>query len=91
LGHEVIVHDRSERERETRACWMGLSFIRRCCEHLWGLPLTPVQTRGSNSLSMQQHFDKVIPGLSRPSVHYVRYYRQFVQGEVFLRSCYEGR
>ncbi|MBF6332449.1 hypothetical protein [Nocardia transvalensis] len=36
LGRLAIVHDQSERPRETRAMWQGLVFVRRACEHLWG-------------------------------------------------------
>jgi hypothetical protein len=36
-GEAITVHDQSERERQTRAQWQGLSWVRYACAVAWGL------------------------------------------------------
>lgn len=90
-GDEIVVHDKSENDHETRAMWQGLKFIRRACETLWDLsPLSPVFGRGG--LPMEQFFDGAIARLDRPEANYLRYYRRFyLGGPLNVRSCWDGR
>lgn len=91
-GATVMVHDVSERPRETRACWQGVALIRRACEYAWGLPVTPVTGRGELSRSMEQYFDKVIPRLSDSTRVYLRYWAKGKRtGACRLVSCCAGR
>lgn len=91
-GSEVIVHDKSERDRETRACWQGLRLIRRACETVWHLPVTPVTGRGGHC--MEQYMDAVIfqrheHGLSDSTWTYLSYWsKAVVPDRCELVSCW---
>ncbi|WP_043654432.1 hypothetical protein [Nocardia thailandica] len=89
LGHEIVVHDVSERDRETRAMWQGLTFIRRTCETVWGLPLTPIPGRGGHA--METYFDTEISWLPRPTRKAIRYYRPHLATRVIrVESCWRS-
>lgn len=86
-GHQVIVHDFSERDQETRACRQGVALIRRACETMWGLPLTVIP--GDEGRGMEAYFDWVIPRLGDSTRSYLRYFQvRQPAGEVQLRSCW---
>lgn len=86
-GVPTVVHDVSERDRETRAMWQGLAFVRRTCETVWGLDLTPIDGRGG--LSMQDYFDHEIRNLDRPTVKLVRHFRQHLETDrINVTSCW---
>lgn len=88
-GETVVVHDVSERDRETRAMWQGLTFLRRTCETLWHLPLTPVTGRGGVALA--DYLDGVIGLLDKNVRAYVRYYgRRAHPYRVNLLSCWHA-
>lgn len=85
-GAYVVVHDTSERPRLTRAVWQGLPFIRRSCELLWGLALSPIEGRGGRM--MEQYFDTVLRDLSGPVRNYVRHYGQYLcTSRLSLQGC----
>lgn len=85
LGHTLIVHDKSERRNETRACWQGLAFVRFACETQWGLPVTPVlEARGP---SMEGYFREVLRRIGEPTIRLLDYYSRFNHGAIDLRSC----
>lgn len=87
LGHDIIVHDHSERPRETRAMWQGLAFVRRACETIWGLELTPIPGRGG--LAMQQYFDHELHHLDPHARKLVKHYRKHLATEVIrVQSCW---
>ncbi|PPJ36451.1 hypothetical protein C5E45_20620 [Nocardia nova] len=86
-GVPVRVHDVSERNRETRAMWQGVAFLRRACETVWGLPTTPVLGRGG--ASMQAHFDHAIRNLAARDRRQIRYYRPHVRTtQLHIESCW---
>jgi hypothetical protein len=83
LGHEVIVHDKSERRSETRACWQGLSFIRYACEVRWGLETTPINRPG-----MEAYFREVLRRIGEPTERLLDYYSHYNGGyPIDLHSC----
>lgn len=86
-GGGVVVHDLSEKDRETRAMWQGLKFIKRACETFWDLPLSEIDGRGGKP--MQDYFDVEIASLPTTTKRQFRYYRQFNPTQVNLVSCYQ--
>jgi len=87
LGHPVTVHDRSEKPRETRAMWQGLAFVKRACETIWGLDLSPIEGRGGKS--MEQYFDEQIFQLPDPVWNFVRFYGKYAQlDHIRVKSCW---
>ena len=85
LGHSVIVHDKSERRHETRACWQGLAFIRFACETRWGLPVSPVL---DNRPGMTAYFREVLNRIGEPTLRLIDYYQRFNGAyPLDLRSC----
>ena len=89
LGNTVVVHDKSERRRETRACWQGLSFIRFACETSWDMPVTPIH--GERGPMMEAYFRDVMRRIGEPTLNFLRYYRTFsdarTESGIHLRSC----
>jgi hypothetical protein len=84
LGHEIIVHDKSERHNETRAMWQGLAFIRFACETRWGLPISPILGRPS----MESYFREVLRRIGEPTERLLDYYSRYNGGyPIDLRSC----
>lgn len=87
LGEHVIVHDLSERDRETRAMWQGLTFVRRVCERFWHLPLTPIRGRGGST--MEAYFDEQIPQLPTSIKRHIRHFGKYVETDsIALDSCW---
>lgn len=90
-GHTIVVHDKSERERETRAMWQGLTFVRLAAQRAWNagpLPLTHSITRGGDSLFyyLYDQYNK----LDKSAQRYIQYYKKFVSTETLrVESCYE--
>lgn len=85
-GASIIVHDKSEKERETRAMWQGLRWCQYVAERTWGLPVMPILGRGGKS--MQQYFDQQYHILSK-GVKFVAYFGRFLDtDQLYLRSCY---
>lgn len=81
LGHECVIHDYSEKPRATRACWQGVSLIKRIVEQLLGLPMSPITGRGGKSLEI--YLDSVIFNLIVNHEHrlinkMVPYYKKFL-------------
>lgn len=87
-GESVIVHDRSERDRETRACWQGLPLIRRACELYWSLPVTRLGKLHRGGLSLDRYLTEQVRQLPDSVVNYIRYYRRFDPIAAELYSCY---
>lgn len=86
-GMQIHVHDVSERNRETRAMWQGLAFLRRACETLWHLEPTPVVGRGG--LLMQDYFDHAIRNLSTHDRRQIRHFRSHVDTtRIHVVSCW---
>jgi hypothetical protein len=77
MGDEVVVHDCSEKDRETRACWQGLELIRWCCVWSWHPGRTYVKWPRRGGKSMVQYFFRVYSGLPDPLHRKLDYYRKF--------------
>lgn len=91
-GRTVIVHDRSERDRETRAMWQGLQLVRIVTETAWfGHPNGNYEfTRGGTSA--YQYLSAVAAALPRPLRKRFSYFRQRLAPAVSvagLHSCYQ--
>lgn len=77
-GEHVIVHDKSEKDRVTRALWQGMAWIVYACERSWGLPARkPIMRNGHNATG---YFHGVFDGLPEKTVNYLRYFRQYNDG-----------
>lgn len=92
LGHDIVVHDKSEHHHETRACWQGLAFVRFACETQWGRPITPLGSRGPG---METYFREVLRRIGEPSIRLIDYYSRWNAAsananEGKLRSCKLG-
>ena len=84
-GEQIIVHDQSERRRETRACWQGLAWVRYCCERAWGLPVSPPIMRGGHSA--EGYFQTQYEALPERIHTYLAYYKQQATGPLLLSPC----
>lgn len=85
FGEDVVVHDRSEKRRLTRACWQGLSWVRFACRRGWDLEPAVEVSRGGQD--MGAYWAVVWDGLDRPAKAWVRYFRRFATGDVQLSCC----
>lgn len=86
-GHQVIVHDQSERQRQTRAQWQGLSWLRYACSMAWGLPEPAEFSR--NGMNVTGYWRGTWLGLPEPDKAWLRYFGRFADGlrQVDVRPC----
>ena len=89
MGHIAIVHDVSQRLRETRACWQGLSWLRYACWRSWN-PDLPAPIEKSKSMVLNPYWEQEFQALPRVTRHHLRYFKQFhKEGHgLYLRSCW---
>jgi hypothetical protein len=90
-GRTIIVHDQSERDRETRAMWQGLQLVRIVTETSWFGEPTGQYHFGRGGTSAYQHLRAVAAALPRPvrkRFDYYRSYRAPHVAEARLFSCY---
>lgn len=100
LGHELVVHDHSEKpykhnaeiRRETRACWQGMQLIRYVAERMWDMPVTWAYGRNRQQ-PMNPQFDEIFQDLNGSTKNYVRYFRNHrdqlgKRPEIRLTSCW---
>ena len=87
-GESCIIHDKSERERETRACWQGLSWVRYACHRAWREGEPPMEfSRGG--MPLNPYWEEQYRGLSRSGQHLLKYFKKFdVGGMLDVYSCY---
>lgn len=82
MGHQLVVHDYSEKsykhdptmKRETRACWLGVNFIRYVAERCWGMPITPSYGR-NRDFELTDYFEEAFYAVERKTITRVKYYR----------------
>lgn len=87
----IIVHDMSEKDRETRAMWQGLTFLTYACQRAWKLPLTPAIMRRRHGMDVTHYFKERYNKLTSSTIQYLDYYRQFMpEGKTSLSlvSCW---
>lgn len=92
MGHHLVVHDYSEKPRETRACWQGVQFIRYVAERSWAMPPTSAYGRNRQQL-MNPQFSYMYDELLDTTTKRVKYYRNHrdqlgLRPPVLLSSCY---
>ena len=89
LGHIAIVHDVSERNRETRAMWQGLSWLRYACWRSWNTTPPPKEV-GRGDQVLNEYWEKEWDKLPRTTRHWLRYFKQFHKDGtgLYLRSCW---
>lgn len=88
IGNTCVVHDRSERDRETRACWQGLSWIRYATHRAWRDTAPPPEfSRGG--MVITPYWEEQFWGLPRSTRNLLKFYKQFDKGTLIdLYSCY---
>lgn len=87
-GTTCIVHDKSEKNRETRACWQGLSWIRYACHRAWDGGKPPTEfSRGNMNISpyWEEQFKRLPTKTRRMLEHYRKYYNG---GIINAYSCW---
>ena len=90
MGHECVIHDRSEKDRETRACWQGLSWLRYATNRAWS-EKEPPQEFSRGGMVLNPYWEGEFRGLDRPTRRLLRYYgKYYTGGAIKLESCYEG-
>lgn len=85
-GRNVVVHDKSEKNRQTRAGWQGLSWIRYACMHAW----YDVHTRewSRSGVNVSDYWEEQYHKLPRGTRSMLRYFRRYAAPWPFdLRSC----
>lgn len=86
-GTSCIVHDRSERDRETRACWQGLSWIRYACAREWRGKAPDEFGRGG--MNITGYWEEQFRLLPEATHRMLKFYGQYYKGGVVdLYSCY---
>lgn len=73
-GAEIVVHDFSEKPRETRAMWQGLSWIRYAAQRILHQTPTPITGRGGAAMQVYfereyDHNDRLIRALKALAYH----------------------
>lgn len=86
-GYTVIVHDQSEKQRQTRAQWQGLSWLRYACSVAWGLPEPTELSR--NGMDVAAYWREVWGGLDRADRAWIEYFGRFASelDEVRIQPC----
>lgn len=87
-GYPVVVHDQSERQRNTRAQWQGLSWLRYACSAAWGLPLPTEYSR--SGMNVTGYWEGVYRGFLADSDRaWLGYFKRFADGleVVDLQPC----
>lgn len=86
-GNKVLVHDRSEKDRETRAMWQGLQLVKYFCELNWFRREPEITGRGNNSMKL--YFREVYASTPRSVHKRFRYYlNHLVTDKIELTSCW---
>lgn len=88
-GADVTVHDESERDRQTRAMWQGLEFIRYSAERAWGLEPRKVWSR--NGMNVTAYAAQSYDGVPDRIKDMVRYHRKYVTVEQVTYSVCDGK
>lgn len=98
----VIVHDQSEKDREPRAMWQGLEWVRYALERNWfsrrllldGSRKQPPMnvakwSYGRNGMLLSRYWEEQYRRLPKSVVNEIRYYRKFVEVErPLIFSCH---
>lgn len=75
VGAHIVVHDFSEKQRITQACWQGLVWVRFACERIWGCPERPAIMRNGHNAT--DYFAGQMVDLPPRTRQQVRYFRQW--------------
>lgn len=88
-GDHITVHDRSERQRETRACWQGLSWIRYAAHRAWRDTPPPSEFSRGWGMLLNPYWEQEFRKLPRTTRNLLAYYKKFDRGwPIDLHSCY---
>lgn len=89
-GHIAIVHDVSTRNRETRACWQGLSWLRYACWRTWNPDLVAPEERSPRGIVLNPYWEAEFQALPRVTRHWLGYFKKYhPEGRgLYLRSCW---
>lgn len=74
-GEQLIVHDKSEKDRLTRALWQGMKWVVYACERAWGLEPESVIMRGGHNAT--GYFEGAYDSLSERTVNYLKYFGKY--------------
>lgn len=88
LSVPLVMHDVSEKPRETRAVWQGLSWIRFAVNCAWDLPVGKEISR--SRMNVNPYWAKVFHELPTSTRNLLRYYLNFYRGDggsVNLKGC----
>jgi len=85
-----MVHDVSELDLETRACWQGLSWLRYACWKAWNTTSPPKEV-GRNGMSLDSYWEKQYRALPRTTKHLLEYWGQYYKAgdKIYIRSCWK--
>jgi hypothetical protein len=82
----LIIHDRSERPRLTRALWQGVPWVRYACQRAWGLPVERALVRGGVDVST--YFEKQYVAIAPRLVRQIAYFGKYVgEGLATTLAC----
>lgn len=86
-GHEIVVHDQSERQRMTRAQWQGLSWLRFACAAAWGL--NPQREFSRNGMDVSSYWEAQYARLGDTDRSWLEYFGEAAVGleRVSIRAC----
>lgn len=78
----IIVHDRSERGRITRALWQGVPWVRYACARAWDHD--PGRVRVRNGVDVTSYFAGAYDNLNPRVVRQVSYFAKWSTGSVAM-------
>lgn len=86
-GWEVVVHDRSEKARRTRAQWQGLSWVRYALNRRWHGTETVEVSR--NGMVVSPYWDHIYRNMPKRTKNLLDYYGSFsgYQTAVDIQPC----
>lgn len=85
-GERCIVHDCSEKDRETRACWQGLAWLRLACSVRWGRDVAPAVVRNGQDAS--EYFRAALARMPKTVLNHLDHFSKWsVAKPLLLESC----
>ena len=90
-GDSCIIHDKSEKNRETRACWQGISWIRYATHRAWR-DTEPPPEFSRCGMVVSPYWEQEFRKLPRSTRQMLKYFKKFDRGWfIDLASCYVSK
>lgn len=88
IGDACVIHDQSEKPRQTRACWQGLSWIRYATGRAWYDAADPEFSR--TGMNVTPYWQEQYRGLDDRVITYLKAFRKYAgifPGDLSACNC----